>query len=72
MSSSPPQSTGWTALFFAAKEGYLEIVKKLIQAGADVLLKDKVCVLHTLSLTLCVCVYVYIHVGMSPVVCVCV
>ena len=40
--SSPPQSTGWSALFFAAKEGHKEIAEKLITAHADVLLTDRV------------------------------
>ena len=39
---SSSQSSGWTALFFAVKEGYLEIVRKLIAAGTDVLIRDKV------------------------------
>lgn len=42
MSTFRLQNTHWTALFFAAKEGHLEIAKKLIGAGADVLLKDQV------------------------------
>jgi len=36
------QTTGWSALFFAAKEGHLELTKRLIQAGANTMLKDKV------------------------------
>lgn len=36
------QSAGWSALFQAAHNGYIEIVKMLIEAGANVLLKDKV------------------------------
>ena len=36
------QSVGWSALFYAATGGYLEITQLLIAAGADVLLKDKV------------------------------
>ena len=36
------QSAGWTALFFAVKEGEVEIAKKLIAAGADVHIKDMV------------------------------
>jgi len=35
------QSTGWSALFFTAKEGDLNLTRILIQAGADVWLKDK-------------------------------
>ena len=46
MFSSLPQSTHWTALFYAAKEGHLEILKKLIGAGADVFLKDQVRTSH--------------------------
>ena len=42
MSFSLSQISGQTALFHAAKEGNLEIARKLIGAGADVLLKDKV------------------------------
>ena len=57
MSSSLPQSTGWTALFFTAQkaekgffileevipeEVRLEIARKLIGAGANVLLRDQV------------------------------
>lgn len=38
-----PKSTGWTALFFAAKEGHLEIARTLVKAGAHVLQKDEVC-----------------------------
>ena len=36
------QTTGWTALFFAAKLGNLKIVQLLIAKGAQVNLKDKV------------------------------
>ena len=36
------QTTGWTALFFAAKEGSVKIVRLLIAKGAQVHLKDKV------------------------------
>ena len=35
------QSVGWSALFYAATGGNLEITRLLIAAGADVLLKDK-------------------------------
>ena len=36
------QRAGWTALFFAVKEGNVEIAKKLLAAGADVHIKDTV------------------------------
>ena len=36
------QSTGWTALFFGAKDGDLDLIRLLIQGGANVELKDKV------------------------------
>ena len=36
------QTSGWSALFFAAKDGHLEITKALLNAGADPMLKDKV------------------------------
>ena len=36
------QSTHWTALFFAAKDGNLDMTRLLIQAGANTCLKDKV------------------------------
>ena len=36
------QEAGWTALFFAVKEGKVEIAEKLLMAGADVHIKDKV------------------------------
>ena len=36
------QTSGWSALFFAAKNGHLEITKALLNAGADPMLKDKV------------------------------
>ena len=38
------QSNGWTALMFAINEGHKDIVQRLVSAGADVLIKDKVCV----------------------------
>ena len=36
------QNAGWTALFFAMKEGKVEIAKKVLVAGADVHIKDTV------------------------------
>ena len=36
------QTVGWSAVFFAAKEGHLEDTKLLIKAGAKITLKDKV------------------------------
>ena len=47
---SVPQSTGWTALFFAIQEGHLKIAEKLMSAGADVHIRDKVCTLYIHSL----------------------
>ena len=41
------QSAGWSALFHAAKDGHVKIVTMLVDAGADVLLKDNVCICHT-------------------------
>lgn len=43
------QTSGWTALFFAAKQGNLIIVQELIGGGASVDIKDKV----TESVCLC-------------------
>ena len=37
------QSTGWTALMFAVNEGHKDIVQRLVSAGADVHIRDKVC-----------------------------
>ena len=34
---------GKTALIMAAEDGHLEVVKALIEAGADVNLRDRVC-----------------------------
>ena len=42
-SHSSSQSTGWTALMFAVNEGHDGIVQRLVSAGADVYIKDKVC-----------------------------
>ena len=36
------QITGWSALFFAAQQGNVEIAILLIEGGANVELKDKV------------------------------
>ena len=41
--SPSSQSTGWTALMFAVNEGHKDIVQRLVSAGADVHIKDKVC-----------------------------
>ena len=40
------QSTGWTALMFATKNGHLNVVLALISAKADILVKNKVCNYH--------------------------
>ena len=45
------QSLGWSAMFFAASEGYLNITRLLVNAGADVALGDKV-VIHVLCFTI--------------------
>ena len=37
------QSTGWTALMFAVDKGHKDIVQRLVSAGADVHIGDKVC-----------------------------
>ena len=37
------QSTGWTALMFAVNECHKDIVQRLVSAGADVHIRDKVC-----------------------------
>ena len=39
----PSQSTGWSALFFAVNERDVATTKRLLAAGANVFLKDKVC-----------------------------
>ena len=36
------QTAGWSALFFAAKSGYLQIIKLLVGKGADIGIRDKV------------------------------
>ena len=36
------QDHGWSALFFAAKKGHLDIVKLLLEYEADMSLKAKV------------------------------
>jgi ankyrin repeat protein len=33
---------GWTAVFYAASEGYLDVLQLLHESGADIHLKDKV------------------------------
>ena len=47
------QSTHWTALFFAAKDGNMEVTRLLIQGGANVWLKDKVLV-HSIPNISCI------------------
>ena len=37
------QSTGWTALMFAVNECHKDIAQRLVSAGADVHIRDKVC-----------------------------
>ena len=37
-----PSQNGYTALYLASNEGYLEVVKALVADGADVNAKDKV------------------------------
>ena len=37
------QISGWTALHIASKEGHVEISRMLIEGGADLNMKDKVC-----------------------------
>ena len=36
------QTTGWSALFFAANLGFTDVARQLLDRGADVTLKDKV------------------------------
>ena len=48
------QSTGWTALFFTAKQGNAEIIKLLLIHGADVDIRDKVRIYRTRSYSMCV------------------
>ena len=36
------QTAGWSALFFASEKGHLEIVNLLLNAGADITLRNKV------------------------------
>ena len=42
LSSSLPQTNGWSALFFAADVGDKATTKLLLKAGADPHLRDKV------------------------------
>ena len=37
------QSTDWTALMFAVNEGHKDTVQRLVSAGTDVHIRDKVC-----------------------------
>ena len=41
---SPPQKTGWSAVFFAAERGDAATTQALIKAGANPHLRDRVCV----------------------------
>ena len=41
-SSTNMQTAGWSALFFASEKGHLEIVNLLLNAGADITLRNKV------------------------------
>lgn len=41
MTEARAESTGWTALFFASREGHAEIVEILLRAGADFTKRDK-------------------------------
>ena len=43
------QNNGWSALFHAAYDGNVEIATMLIEAGADVLLKDNVCIAQSVQ-----------------------
>ena len=36
------QTAGWSALFFASEKGHLEIVNLLLNAGADITIRNKV------------------------------
>ena len=42
------QLASWSALFFAAKFGYVQIIKLLVSKGADIGIRDKVtnCLSH--------------------------
>ena len=37
------QNTGWTALMFAVNKGHKDIVQRLVSAGANVHIREKVC-----------------------------
>ena len=55
------QSTQWTALFFAAKDGDFGLTRILIQGGSNVWLKDKVYyILLALIAEVRLCIYIVI------------
>ena len=75
------QIVGWSAVFFAAKEGHLDVVKLLVGARANISLKDKVCYaccdvhelnMHCVCVTCaCACARVYVCVCVCVCACVC-
>ena len=42
-----------TSLLFAAREGHLSIVRKLVQCGANVNMKNEVCHYYSMYSTIC-------------------
>lgn len=50
------QSTGWSALFFAAENEDVATTKLLLKAGANPLLKDYVSLRHIECIMICRCV----------------